>query len=79
MAPLVPAHDPLVAHRVAAFGSQRLMRTTNAEIPEIIESIRKVINDSWETIDRADALMRAMGIVQSQSPPSCSRADEVIE
>jgi len=59
MAPQAPAHDRLIAHRVAALASLTLMRKTNAEIHQIILCTRKVIDDSREAIRRADAQLRA--------------------
>lgn len=51
-------HNQLSAHRVAAKESRGLMRATIADIQEIIEYSRKVIDDSREAVERADALLR---------------------
>ena len=51
-------HNQVTAHRVAARESRALMRATIADIEEIIQHSRKVIDDSREAMRRADHLLQ---------------------
>ena len=48
------AHNQLTAHRAAAKESCALMRATIADIQEIIQHCRKVIDDGREAMRRVD-------------------------
>ena len=60
------AHSELAAHRAAAKESRALMRATIADIEEIIQHSRKVIDDSREAMRRVDDLLQ---IKKSQLEP----------
>ena len=51
-------HNQVTAHRVAATESRALMRATIADIEEIIQYSKKVIDDSREAMRRADQLLQ---------------------
>ena len=51
-------HNSLTAHRAAAKESRALMRATIADIEEIIQHSRKVIDDGREAMRRADDLLQ---------------------
>ena len=51
-------HDDLNPHRAAALASQSLMRATNADLHEIIDQTKKIINDSRKAMRRIDAVLR---------------------
>src|SRR5262249_30888490 len=52
------AHNQLTAHREAARESHALMRATIADIEEIIQHSRKVIDDGREAMRRVDNLLQ---------------------
>jgi hypothetical protein len=55
-----PVHNQLAAHRAAARESRALMRATIADIGEIIQYSRKVIDDSREAMRRVDDLLQTI-------------------
>ena len=52
------AHNQLNVHRASARKSYALMRATIADINEIIQYSRKVIDDSREAMRRVDDLLQ---------------------
>jgi hypothetical protein len=52
------AHNQLTAHRTAAKESRALMRATIADIEEIIQHSKKVIDDGREAMRRVDDLLQ---------------------
>ena len=51
-------HNQLTAHRAAATESRAIMRATIADIEEIIQHSRKVIDDGREAMRRVDDLLQ---------------------
>jgi len=52
------AHNQLTAHRAAAKESRARMRATIADIGQIIQHSRKVIDDGREAMRRVDDLLQ---------------------
>ena len=52
------AHNQLTAHRAAAKECRALMRATIADIEEIIQRSRKIIDDGREAMRRVDDLLQ---------------------
>jgi len=62
MAPWLPVHSHLTAYRADALASQALMRATNADMHEIMQKTRKLIEDGRQAIRRLDALLRELRV-----------------